>query len=168
MTTTWCVIGDVQSILSSAGATACLDDDETGTLSAGESAYGTDMIETAAVEMNASIERQYILADLAGNGWCKRANAILAAYFTSGRRSNPIPQTLADWAATVREYLALVADGRRQIPEATSSLDHGPAVSTFRPELWKRQPIRVDTQLSTGTPPADGIKRLPSNASGIY
>lgn len=169
MTTTWCAITDVQAILSTAGATAALDDDETGSLSAGEIVYGTNMIELAAVEMNASLERQYKLADLASNGWCKWANAVLAAMFICGRRTNPVPQTLADWSQVVRDALAQIMYGRMPVPEANPSFEDLPTVSVMTPVLGANgNPMRVDTVLSTGTAPVASRKRNVAAGSGGY
>jgi hypothetical protein len=169
MTTIYCSRSDVEAVLGAAGVVARIDDNETGTASTGEDAYVTSAIETAAAEMNADLERQYILSQLsASNGWLKRSNALLAAEVLMGRRGNPVQGLLVDQVQRIREQLRLIGMGRANVPEQSPSANHLPTVSTFVVEPAKAMPIRVDTDISVGSNPSDGRKRFPANSSRAY
>lgn len=167
MTTTYCSRADVEAVLSAAGVVARIDDNETGTASVAEDAYVTAAIETAAAEMNADLERQYILSQLsASNGWLKRTNALLAAEALMGRRGNPVQGLLVDQVQRIREALKLIGMGRMSVPEQLPSANHLPAVSTFVVEPAKAMPVRVDVPNSVGSTPDSSRKRFPANTPG--
>ncbi len=169
MTTTYCNRSNIEAIIGVAGVIASCDDDESGDLSIEEEAYITAAIENAAVEINTAVCRQYKLTDVTTNTWLKRANAYMAASLLFQRRGNPGPEHIMQECQRIRDYLALVGDGRRQLPEQNPSFDHLPTVSTFRPEMSKvNSPIRVVVSESTGPAPEGDRKRPIAGQPGIY
>src|SRR5215468_7294646 len=94
MTQTYCTKADIEAIWPPADLLASVDDDASGTLSATEEGYIDRAIERAANHINARLDTRYRLADLAGNTWCRDANAALAAYWLSTRRGAAAPAHL--------------------------------------------------------------------------
>ena len=88
---TYCTKTDIEAIWPPASLLASVDDDSTGTLSATEDGYITRAIERAANLINSRLAMRYKLADLAANTWCRDANAAIAAYWLSTRRSGTRP-----------------------------------------------------------------------------
>lgn len=166
MTTTYCTSSDIAAVLSEAGATACLDDDENGVLSVAEEALGTSAIERAAVKMNFTLQRRFKLSDL-NNDWCKWCNATLAAGEYFRRRNNsPVPESLANSIKEFLDQLEAIGLGS-PIPEQAESFEHTPTVSVLKPELWHRQPITVQPTESDGSAPQGGYNRR-NNTQGWY
>ena len=114
MTQTYCTKTDIEAIWPAASLLASVDDDTNGSLSATEEGYITRAIERAANILNARLEVRYRVADLAGNSWCRDANAAIAAYLLSTRRGAAAPDHLqeqydayyfvADWHALTSDY----------------------------------------------------------------
>ncbi len=165
MATTYCARADLESIVGMAAVLAQVDDDQTGTESAGTgtspaSASPFDAIVRAAVEMNAAMRMQYKLSDLAGNDWCKWCNAYLACYYLWARKSNAPPPSVVENVNSYRELLDAIRWGRAEIPEQNPSFEHIATVSNFSPELMKSfNPVRVVKEESTGATPVGGRKR---------
>lgn len=160
MAQTYCTQSEVEDILSTAGATAFADDDEGGTLSAGETAYITAMIERAAVRMNAYLTSRYTLSELASNAWCKWCNATLAAYYLVMRRGNPAIESVAVEVGELMDMLTDIKAGRMQVPEQSESFDFLPTVTNFDTKRRKTvMPVRVRTDESTGDTPHSSRKR---------
>jgi hypothetical protein len=95
-TQVYCTKADIEAIWPPANLLASVDDDTSGTLSATEDGYITRAIERAANQMNGRLEMRYRLADLAGNTWCRDANAAIAAYLLSTRRGAAAPAHLQE------------------------------------------------------------------------
>ena len=112
-----------------------VDDDEGGTLSATEEGYITRAIERAANLMNARLELRYTLADVAGNTWCRDANAAIAAYWLATRRGDAAPAQLAQQYAAYLADLADIANGKLKVPDAIESFDQTPGVTNFAVNL---------------------------------
>lgn len=162
MATTYCVRADIESILSTVGLVSAVDDDESGGpgISVAEEAHVTNAIERAAVEMNHSLDRQYVLSDLSGNDWCKWCNASLAALAMATRRGQPAPASLVEEVSQYRKQLEEIRWGRDSVPEANPSYNHLPTVTNFKVQPGKYvAPIRVDTNESTGPAPEGERKR---------
>lgn len=148
---------------------ACIDDDQDGVESVAESAYVTDAITRAAVEMNGKLRQQYTLSELSANDWCKWCNAYLAAWYLGARRNNPPAPSVISVVDMYREQLELASWGRFQLPEQAPSFEHIPAVSNFAPELGKvSNPIRVITEESTGAVPGGNRKRNVARQAGWW
>jgi uncharacterized protein DUF1320 len=166
MTQTYCAKPDIESLWTPALLLASVDDDSSGTLSPTEEGYITAAIERAANRMNAYLEQRYKLADLAGNAWCRDANAAIAAYLLSIRRGTSAP------APFQLQYDALMSDlydisrGRLNVPQATQTLEMIPTVSNFRIDpRQSRAKVRRVSEISSGSPPGGGRKSFPDVSS---
>ncbi|HZL88953.1 MAG TPA: phage protein Gp36 family protein [Pirellulaceae bacterium] len=162
MTQTYCTKPDIEALWTPALLLASVDDDTSGTLSPTEEAYITAAIERAAGRMNAYLEQRYPLADLAGNAWCRHANAAIAAYLLSIRRGTSAP------APFQLQYDALLSDlydisrGRLNVPEAPQTLEMIPTVSNFRIDpRHSRAKVRRVAEISSGSPPPGSRKSFP-------
>jgi len=136
-TQTYCTKADLEAIWPPADLLASVDDDTSGTLSATEESYIDRAIERAANFMNSRLETRYRLADLAGNAWCRDANAALAAYWLSTRRGDPAPAQLQQQYDAYLATLAEIAAGRMKVPQAAESFDMTPTVTNFNVRLDK-------------------------------
>lgn len=171
MAQTYCIAYDVEFVLSAAGVTACLDDDETGLRSTEADAWLDRAIDVAAAKINQHVRHQYKLTDLAGmaNTWLRDTNAYLAAKVLATRRGNPCPESLVDEVKERELALVEIRWGRESIPEQRPSFEHIPTVTNFKPQLYKQStPIRVDVQESVGANPVDGAKRKIADNGSIY
>ena len=135
MTTTYCVKADIEAIWPPAEVLASVDDDATGTLSATEEGYITRAIERAANFLNARLELRYRLSDLAGNAWCRDANAAIAAYWLSTRRGEAAPAHLQQQYDAYVAEVSDIAMGKAKVPEVRESFDTGPGVTNFQTRL---------------------------------
>lgn len=135
MTTTYCVKSDIEAIWPPASLLASVDDDATGTLSATEDGYITRAIERGANFLNARLELRYRLSDLAGNAWCRDANAALAAYWLSTRKGSAAPAQLQQQYDAYVAALVDIALGKAKVPEVRESFDTGPGVTNFAARL---------------------------------
>lgn len=159
MATTYCTRADIDTLLSPAGVLACIDDDESGDESPIESLHVTKCIERAATKLNSLISRQYVLSEVTANAWMKWANAVLASMYLMKRRSNPLPQALADDVKEIEDLANEIAWGRGKLPEQAPSFDHSAATSSFNPQPGRYHPIGVEIQGSTGLSPVGNRKR---------
>jgi hypothetical protein len=137
---TYCVKADIEAIWPPAELLASVDDDTSGTLSPTEEGYITRAIERAANHMNARLELRYALVDLAGNTWCRDANAAIAAYWLATRRGDPAPAHLTQQYAAYLADLAEIAAGKLKIPGAVESFDQTPGVSNFAVNMNRELP----------------------------
>lgn len=159
-TQTYCVAADVEFVLSEAGVTARVDDEETGARSAGGDAFVTTAIERAARTINGFVRHQYKLADVTASGWLKDANAHLAAEILEKRRGNPVAESLASDCDEFRKMLTLIKDGTDQIPEQLPSFDARATVTNSVVQLGAyRNPVGVSRLESTGPDPVAPTKR---------
>jgi len=132
---TYCTQTDVEAMLSEPMVRRLADDDQDGELSTAEEASVARAIEQAAGQMNAALELRYRLSDLAGNSWCRDANAILAAFLLASRRGNKPPPTLVQLRGAVLIDLADVRAGHLKIPGVADSFDVRPTVTNFDTDL---------------------------------
>ena len=158
---TYCDQDDIESLISSAGLNEFIDDDEDAVIVAGETAFVTDAIEMAAVEINAAVGRRYKLADVTANAWLKWANATLAAFYLVQRRLNGVPSNdLVDRVDRTRTHLEDLRKGQFQLPEQAESFDDLPTVTNYAVETYRHNaPVRVRTNESTGGAPPSGVMR---------
>ena len=164
MTQTYCTKSDISALWDPADLLASVDDDASGTYSPTEDGYITRAIERAAGRMNAYLEQRYKLADLAGNAWCRDANAAIAAYLLSIRRGDPAPAPLQLQYDAYASDLYDISRGRLSVPEATQTLEMIPTVSNFRIDpRQSRAKVRRVSEISSGAPPGAGRKSLPEN-----
>ena len=142
----YCVRGDIEAIWPAASVLASVDDDANGTLSATEEGYVTRAIERGANIINARLEVRYRLSDLAGNAWCRDANAAIAAYLLSTRRGAAAPAHLQQQYDAYVEALAQIAVGKQKAPQQGESFSALPGVVNFAIRLDEpyRTAKRVD------------------------
>ena len=132
--TTYCTRTDVESVWNPASVLSAADDDGNGSLSAGEAAHIDEAIERGAGQLNAVLDQRYTLSALAGNNWCRDANAVFAAYFLASRKSTEeAPPVLSILFAWYRETLADIGRGKLKVPDAAETHDNVPSVSNFAP-----------------------------------
>ena len=162
MTQTYCTKSDIEALWDPADLLASVDDDASGTYSATEDGYITRAIERAAGRMNAYLEQRYKLADLAGNAWCRDANAAIAAYLLSIRRGDPAPAPLQLQYDAYASDLYDISRCRLSVPEATQTLEMIPTVSNFRIDpRQSRAKVRRVSEISSGAPPSGSRKSFP-------
>src|SRR3954469_21335327 len=117
-TQTYCTRADVEAAWTPADLLAAVDDDASGTISAGEEAIVTRAIERAANRMNSALELRYSLDLLSSNTWCRDCNAALAAYLLATRRGDPASDLIQEQYESYLEDIEQIAAGRRRVPQA--------------------------------------------------
>jgi phage gp36-like protein len=137
---TYCVQADIEAVWPPADLLASVDDDASGTLSATETGYIDRAIERGANFINARLETRYRLSDLAGNAWCRDANAAIAAYWLATRLSAAAPAQLQQQYDAYLAALSDIAAGRLKLPQQVESFDVTPGVTNF--EIRLDQPYR--------------------------
>ena len=164
MTQTYCTKTDIEALWDPADLLASVDDDISGTYSPTEDGYITRAIERAAGRMNAYLEQRYALADLAGNEWCRDANAAIAAYLLSIRRGDAAPVPLQLQYDGLMSDLYDIAGGRLCVPEATQALEMIPTVSNFRIDVGEsRAKVRRVAEISSGSTASGTRKSFPES-----
>src|SRR5688572_25250701 len=159
---TYCTKSDIEALWDPADLLASVDDDVSGTYSPTEDGYITRAIERAAGRMNAYLEQRYKLADLAGNAWCRDANAAIAAYLLSIRRGDAAPAPLQLQYDAYASDLYDISRGRLNVSEATQTLEMIPTVSNFRIDpRQSRAKVRRVSETSSGAPPGGMRKSFP-------
>lgn len=158
-TQTYCTRADVEASWTPADLLAAIDDDSSGTISAGEEAIVTRAIERAANRMNAALEMRYSLALLAGNTWCRDCNAALAAYLLATRRGDPASDVIQEQYETWQHDLESIAAGSLRVPQVVETLQHSPTVTNFAVAPLERiATVRRLDDVSTGDLPSGAVK----------
>jgi phage gp36-like protein len=138
---TYCTKSDIETIWPPASLLASVDDDTSGTLSPTEDGYITRAIERAANLINSRLAMRYKLADLAANAWCRDANAAIAAYWLSTRRTGTAPAHLQQQYDAYVAVLDRIVTGHLRVPEAPESFDAGPSLSNFA--IHRNEPVVI-------------------------
>lgn len=121
MTTVYCTSADLDAIWDPALLLATVDDDADDVLDALEQTYLDRAIERAAARMNAYLEVRYTLSGLAGNAWCRDANAAIAVYLLAIRRGEAAPAVLQEQYDAYFDELREIAAGRLNLPGVSSA-----------------------------------------------
>lgn len=158
-TQTYCTLSDVEAAWNPADLLDAVDDDTSGTMSAGEQAIVTRAIERAANRMNASLEMRYALSSLASNHWCRDCNAALAVYLLATRRgtaaSDAIQEQYESYVADLEQIIA----GRMRVPQAAETHEHKPTVTNFAVDPTQAvATVRRVNDTSTGALPPGTVK----------
>jgi phage gp36-like protein len=143
--TPYCTQSDVETILSSQGVTARVDDDDNG---ANDTGIVTACIEQASVTLNRYLLSRYDVATVSACSWAKWACAYCAAVYVMARRGLPVAESIqAEW----KEFTETLESIRKGAQEMIG--DTGPAAprNTLGPRVsnlvidgrYKRQKIRV-------------------------
>ncbi len=144
MSTPYCTADDLEAVWTPALLLASVDDDASGTLSPAEEAHIDRAIERAAGRMNAYLELRYPLASLAGNAWCRDANAALAIYLLAIRRGEVAPTVLQEQYDAYLAELLEIAAARRNVPAVSSPLDAAPSVTNFNIDFREARAVPRD------------------------
>lgn len=164
---TYCSVSHVQHLLSDRGVTYRADDDQSGVVASSgtEADAVANCIEMAAADMNVILQNfsLYDLDDLAGNEWCRWANAAKAAMLLCERRGNSPPNSVIQRAQQYDGYLQEIKAGRvTTIPGSVPSHDARPMMTNFTVEPARgAQPIRRQPNISTGAEPDGTTKSWP-------
>lgn len=163
--TAYCTSDEVESVLSENGVLWAVDDDRSGTTSAGESGFIDDALERATVIINQYVAMIYSLPSLLTNTWTKWACAVLAAQKLCRRHGNGSPDGLTLDCEEVFAFLELVRKGQAVIPadgEADAlplATNAGLVMSNLRiDQRFPTAKVRVVQRISTG-PSASRLRR---------
>jgi phage gp36-like protein len=146
--TPYCDLDDMQRLFSAHGVTAFSDHDGDGQ---DDSGVTDDCIDEATEEINLFC-KLYSTAGLAASTLINRWATTLACFFLCQRRGNPVPESLAAAAQTVRERLAFVLTGALTL-NVVKSVNTSPSFSNM--EVDRRFPysrVRVQQQSSDRIP----------------
>lgn len=141
---------DVVAILSTDGLVGRLDDDESGTNSAGETAYLTKAIAWATARVNLFCLGKHAAQSLSEswtvNLWC----SVIAAYFVSCRRGNPPAGSLGEMYEMTMEDLKAVKTGELTLADTATRDSAFPGwANVSAPSLYHRfKRLRVQVPIS--------------------
>jgi phage gp36-like protein len=159
---TYCTKTDIEALWTPALLLASVDVDTSGTYSPTEDGYITRAIERAAGRMNSYLEQRYVLTGLAGNAWCRDANAAIAAYLLSIRRGTSAPAPFQLQYDALMSDLYEISRGLLCVPEAPQTLEMIPTVSNFRIDpRHSRAKVRRVAEISSGSPPPGSRNSFP-------
>lgn len=146
----FCTQADVESLLSADGLTGRLDDDESGTASAGELAYLTQAIRWSTVRVQMYCNA-YPAEDLVNSWLVNWWASIIAAFMVSVRRGNPSASSLSDLHDAAMEDLKLVRSGEYTLPDVALRDSAFPAWSNMSCPAVGRSvaKLRVQTSISS-------------------
>lgn len=160
--TLFCSAADVATLLSQLGVDARLDDDASGTVSAGELAFLTTLLSYATERVKFYCCPHYDAADLATSWLVNEWATIIATHRLCLRRVNPVPDSVRDLMFGTPETddrgvlgdLKAVQSQAAQIPDIGYRTVPWPAWSnvTVDPRYRVRQ-IRVQRPISERTVP---------------
>ncbi len=124
--TTYCTQADVQARLSAVGVQLRLDDNP---------ADITNILESAAMDVNERAQLAYGVDRLATSDWVKFKARDLAVFHLCIRRNNPISKAVQFIYDSAIESLEKVLKGTLQIPDVAAPKEHAPVLSnmTVRP-----------------------------------
>lgn len=130
-TTAYCLSADLTDLLSSAGLLQTSDDDASGSLSAGESAYTTRAIAAAGAEIDAALTPWLVTvppsqSDAALNEWLRQRATYLAAEWLCSRKGQKIPAVIGTRCEMYRADLERVRKGELRVPGLTYPADSYP------------------------------------------
>lgn len=155
----YCTLTDVEAAWTPADLLAAVDDDASGTLSAGEQSIVTRAIERGANRMNASLEMRYSLDSLANNAWCRDCNAAVAIYLLSTRNGAAATDAIQEQYEAYVLDLEHILAGRLRVPQATETLQHTPTVTNFAVDPTQAvATVRRLDDVSTGELPSGSVK----------
>ena len=141
--TTYCSWSDVTNRLGADGADARIDDDPT---------TQTDVLESAAVEVNGYLQLHYAIAQLVLSNWVRFKTRDVAVFLLCLRRNHPVPQSVQFLYEKAIADLEKVRDGKMQVPDIGKTKADVPVLSNQRVTLWPYPQVRTVPAKSTGTP----------------
>ena len=150
---------DIRLLLSDLGLDALLDDDDSGTVEAGEQSPMTRAVNLGTARVKLYCQPRYADEELAESWAVNWWATVLAAWFLVGRRNNPRPDALRELVEGspdnpgVMTELREVRAGQLQIPDIGTRNVDWPAWSNIRVDArYRYRQARVQRYLSEGTP----------------
>lgn len=152
LTYVYCTEADLQALLSEAGTTARVDDDNDNSQSVTETGYLNNARYWATDKINFYLLSRYAADKLATswvvNNWC----VILAGRWLSMRRGNPPPGVITQLYEEAIEDLKLVHSGSYEVPGVGTRDVLWPVWSNVRVDpLYVLRKIRVERPISEKT-----------------
>lgn len=140
--TTYCTWPDVTNRLSAAGAAFRVDDDPS---------TKTDVLESAAIEVNGYLQLRYGTTALAASNWVRFKTRDVAVYLLCLRRNHPVPKSVQARYDAAVEQMEQVAAGMLNLPDVAEPKENAPVLSNQRVTMWPfPRPQNVEGT-STGT-----------------
>lgn len=156
----YCTESDIDSILSTDGVDARIDDLGDGSTNSTNIAAA---IEQASEKVNFYLSRRYVTAYLTQSAWVKWATATIAAWIIARRRGNPVMGSLEEDYTKYVEQLEQINRGEYDVPNVAPRFDVTPAVSNYTVDgRFDRTKIRKIQPTSTGGPQQPGRKEFQS------
>ena len=144
----YCTEAQMERVLSGAGLTLRVDDDDDNI---NDAANVTWVREEATDWINSIIGFRYAAADMAANDYIQKIAAHKAACLASERRGNPVSASLLRTCEKFEEILELVRLRKREIPRLNESANRIPSLSNFLIDgRFRRSKVRVQEEISTG------------------
>jgi hypothetical protein len=165
----YCTESDLQALMSVAGETARLDDDQSGAIDGPEPGYLTNAINWATSKVNMYALALYAAQDLATSYLVNQWTIVLAAQWLSSRRGNPPPGSFADLYKETIEDLKSIRKGENQIPDIGYRDAAWPAWSNVRVDVLRTvQRVLVERSISERTPTPYRQHRDPLADTGFF
>ncbi len=145
--TLYCAWSDVEKRIGAEGADLRLDDD-----GGSPATFKTDILETAATEVNFYLQLLYPVEQLARSNWVKFATRDIAVFLLCLRRNHPAPQGV-QWARdNAIALLEKIQAGTAQVPDIGKTKADVPVLSNQRVNLSPFPRVQTVPGKSTGTP----------------
>lgn len=164
----YCTKEDVDDILSEDGTEARYDDDHDAELSADELARIDRVIIRASVMVGSKLKRRFkTMAGFEGGNppastpeSVRYMTAVIAAYYTSMRRGNPVSEEIRSLYREALEWLDKIARGDELPIDLHEQMDNTSFVSNFNVDgSYRTSKVRVTRPNSTRAEPPAGIRR---------
>ena len=139
--TLYCSWADVTSRIGADGADARIDDDP---------ATQTDVLESAAVEVNGYLQLNYAPARLATSDWVRFKTRDVAVFLLCLRRNSPPPQSVQAMYEKAVADLEKVQSGKTRVPDVAEDKANVPVLSNQRVTLTPFPRVQNVPGTSTG------------------
>lgn len=139
--TTYCAWSDVTNRIGTEGAEFRTDDDP---------ATQTDVLESAALEVNQYLQSRYEPTALATSNIVKFITRDIAVYLLCLRRNLPPPASVEERYKAALERLAKIESGAARVPDIYESKASVPVLSNQRVQMWPFPMVKTVVQKSTG------------------
>lgn len=148
----YCSQTDVETLLAVDGLSLRLDDDQTGTLSATETAYLTRIIGWVTARLNMYLLGRYDAANLETSFAVNEFAAIMVAQRVSRRRGNPAAKAIQELYEEVIEMLEQIKAGSLGLEDVAERTSGAPFWDNIRHTRHTLRRTRVERPISEKTP----------------
>lgn len=149
----YCTKEDLEALYSVDGILGRVDDTNSGTLDATETGYLDKARYWATRKVDFFCMARYADSALATSWVVNEWAIILACFWLSSRRANPVPNSILELYKEAMEELKSVQAGRFEIPDIGQRAAAFPAWSNVRVDPMSRlRKIRVERPISEPTP----------------